>query len=38
MKNKTDGYVIAVRGIQAEGDTFQNFANATFEENQIRVL
>lgn len=38
MKNTTDCHVIAGRGIQAEGGTFQNFVNETFEENQIRVL
>lgn len=38
MKNTTDCHVIAGRGIRAEGGTFQNFVNATFEENQIRVL
>lgn len=38
MKNTTDCHVIAARGIRAEGGTFQNFVNTTFEENQIRVL
>lgn len=39
MKNKTDCQVIAVKGIQAEGGTFQNFVNATFEKiNQIKFL
>lgn len=35
MKNKTDCHVTAVR---AEGGTFQNFVNATFKENQIKIL
>lgn len=37
MKHKTDCQVVAVKGIQAEGGTFQNFVNATFEKKKIKL-